>query len=302
MSYKQGLANGNKDHVYRQLQGHYSRLTKQVQWRREDLLAVANKVTIKDVQAYYQTVKRDPLLRMLAVGNYSEDTVKAMANSAAAILPGKRLPDTRLLQHFTTAHTGQKLEYKESVDMADSAVLQAWFRDAKSFDEMAQLQVLNALLGNAFFMQLRTNEQLGYVVLSTPAPIDEVPAFFMLVQSSNSDLGKIKARIDKFRQEYLAVLKATDVAEIEQAKQTTLANINQKPTDFYKEAARYNTEFMNAKYLFNTRDRQIAALKKVTKEDLIRIYEALLLNDKAGTLLIQLRGTNFKDAPFAPLK
>ncbi len=301
-SYKQGLANGNKDHVFRQLQGHYSRLTNQVQWRREDLLVAANKVTIKDVQAYYQAVKQDPLLRILAVGNYSEDAVKAMAKTAATALPGKRLPDSRLLQHFTTAHTGQKLEYKESVDMADSAVLQAWFRDAKSDDEMAQLQVLNALLGNAFFMQLRTNEQLGYVVFSTPAPVDEVPAFFMLVQSSNSDLVKIKARMDKFREEYLAILKATDAAEIEQAKQTTIANVTQKPTDFYKEAARYTNEFTNAKYLFNARDRQIAALKKVTKDDLIRIYEALLLNDKAGTLLIQLRGTNFKDAAFAPLK
>jgi protease-3 len=180
--------------------------------------------------------------------------------------------------------------------------LQAWFRDSKSDDEQAQLVVLNALFGNAFFMQLRTNEQLGYVVTSSAYAVDEVPGFLMLVQSSNSDLGKIKARMDKFRQDYLATLKATDPADIEQAKQSILANVLQKPTDFYKEAALYTGEFWNAKYKFDARERQIAALKKVTKEDVVKMYESLLLNDKAGALLVQLRGTNFKDAPFQSLK
>jgi protease III len=302
VSYKQGLANSNKDHVFRQLQGHLGRLTNKSQWRREELLAAADKVTIKDVQAYYQAVKKDPLLRILAVGNYSEEAVKTIAQSASAILPGKRLPEARTLQQFVTPHSGQKVEFKESVELADSAVLQAWFRDSKSDDEQAQLVVLNALFGNAFFMQLRTNEQLGYVVTSSAYAVDEVPGFLMLVQSSNSDLGKIKARMDKFRQDYLATLKATDPADIEQAKQSILANVLQKPTDFYKEAALYTGEFWNAKYKFDARERQIAALKKVTKEDVVKMYESLLLNDKAGALLVQLRGTNFKDAPFQSLK
>ncbi len=124
----------------------------------------------------------------------------------------------------------------------------------------------------------------------------------MLVQSSNTDLPGIKARMDKFRQDYLAKLKATDAAEIEQAKQAIIANVLQKPTDFYAEADRYTGEFWNAKYKFDERDRYLAALQKVTKDDLIRIYEQLLLNDKVGKALLQLRGTNFKAKPFAPVK
>jgi protease III len=46
----------------------------------------------------------------------------------------------------------------------------------------------------------------------------------------------------------------------------------------------------------------VAALKKVTKEDLVKIYEQLLLNDKSGKALLQLRGTNFNTKPFAPIK
>jgi protease III len=46
----------------------------------------------------------------------------------------------------------------------------------------------------------------------------------------------------------------------------------------------------------------LAALQKVTKDDLIKIYQSLLLNDQSGKMLLQLRGTNFKDKPFATSK
>jgi protease-3 len=149
-------------------------------------------------------------------------------------------------------------------------------------------------------MQLRTHEQLGYVVTSFNYPVDDVPGFVMLVQSSNTDLPGIKARMDKFRTEYLAKLKATEPAEIEQAKQAMIANVLQKPTDFYAEAGLYTGEFWHGKYQFDGRDRYLASLQ--TKEDLVKIYEQLLLSDKVGKALLQLRGTNFKAKPFAPAK
>lgn len=301
-TYKQGLANNNKNHVFRQLYGHLGRLTNKVQWRDQDLLLAAEKVTLQDVIAYYKAVKRDPLIRILAVGNYSEESIKHMALSAAKILPGKRLPSARVVSQYTTPADGKIIELKESLELADSAVMQVWFREKKSDDEQAQLVVLNAFLDKAFFTQLRTNEQLGYVVQSMPYAVDDTPGYAMLVQSSNSDVTKIKARMDKFRADYLAELKAIDPAKIEATKQAMIANIMQKPTDFYKEASVYAGEFWHAKYNFDGRDRHLNAIKMVTKEDLIKMYENLLLNDKSSGMLLQIRGTNFKDASFAPVK
>ena len=301
-TYKQNLANNNRNHVFRQLYGHLGRLTNKVQWRDQDLLLAADKVKLNDVVTYYNAVKRDPLIRILAVGNYSEESVKQMALSAAKILPGKRLPSARVISQYTTPIGGKTIELQASLDLADSAVMQVWFRETKSDDDQAQLVILNAFLDKAFFTQLRTNEQLGYVVQSMPYAVDDTPGYAMLVQSSNSDLSKIKARMDKFRADYLAELNAIEPAKIEATKQAMIANIMQKPTDFYKEAGIYTGEFWHAKYGFDGRDRHLNALKMVNKEDLIKLYESLLLNDKSSGILLQIRGTNFKDAPFAPLK
>lgn len=301
-SYQEYLGNNKKNHVYRQLFGHAKRVTGNVRWLDKDLTEAAQKITKADVVAYHAAVKRNPLLRVFAVGNYTELQVKEMALAAAKILPGTRMPEQRTVNKYVTPAPGKAINFSDDVELADSAVLQAWFGNKKSDDEQAQLAVLNSLFSNAFFMQLRTHEQLGYVVTSFNYPVDDIPAFVMLVQSSNTDLPGIKARMDKFRKDYLATLKATDAAEIDQARQAMIANVLQKPTDFYAEADRYTGEFWNAKYKFDGRDRYLAALQKVTKDDLVKIYEQLLLNDKSGKALLQLRGTNFKAKPFAPIK
>lgn len=299
---EKNLANAKKNHVFRQLFSHIGRVTTENGYSAEEQLAALGSVNRADLIAYHESVKKDPLLRIFAAGNYTDAQVKHFASTAAKILPGTRLPENRAVNTYLIPSTGKVVEYKDEVELADSAVLQSWHGGKKSDDEQAQLAVLNSLFGNAFFMQLRTHEQLGYVVTSAPYNVDDFPGFFMLVQSSNTDLPGIKARMDKFRKDYLASLKATDEAEIEHAKQALIANELQKPTDFYAEASRYTREFWQGKYQFDARDRYLAALKKVTKADLVKIYEDLLLNDKSGKTLLQLRGTNFKTKPFAPLK
>jgi protease-3 len=301
-SFQQNVANKEKNHVFRQLFGHGQRLTSKVQWTDEQLLTAAKTISKADVVAYHAAIKRDPLLRIFAVGNYTDAQIKEMALAAAAILPGTRTPAQRVVNQYVTPAPGKAINFSDDVELADSAVLQAWFGSKKSDDEQAQLAVLNSLFSNDFFMQLRTHEQLGYVVTSFNYPVDDIPGFVMLVQSSNTDLPGIKARMDKFRTEYLAKLKSTDAAEIEQAKQAMIANVLQKPTDFYAEAGLYTSEFWHGKYQFDARDRYLASLQKLTKDDLVKIYEQLLLNDKVGKALLQLRGTNFKAKPFALAK
>lgn len=299
-SYQQALDNFRKAQVYRQLGGRFGKLLRSPYWSDEQLLAASQQLTTADVIAYHQQLLSNPLLRIFAAGNYTEQQLKDFAQGAVALIPGKRLPEQRILQSYNIPAAGKPLVVNEDTELADDGLLQGFFRPAPSDAEQAQLSVLNALYGNAFFMQLRTHEQLGYAVFSQDTAVNEIPGFIMLVQSSNTDLPAIKARMDKFRKDYLAILKTVSDVDVEQTKQALIANLLQKPTDFYQEAGLYDDQFWDGKYSFDKRERKVAALKNVTKADLISIYQKLLLSDKDnGAMLLQLRGSNFKTKPFA---
>ena len=297
--YKRNIANNKKAVPLRQGFAQIQRLLAQDRWKDEALLAAASKLKLNDLVAYHRAVKANHLLRIYAFGNYTEANMKDIAQLAASILPGNKMPQQRTLAKYIQPKPGQKLVVKDEVEQADNAVIMGYWDVKKSDDEHAQLVVLNALFGNAFFNQLRTNEQLGYIVGSTPYPVDERPGYAIYVQSTNTDLAKLKARMDKFRTEFFDVLKNTDPATIDQFKKAEAASVLQKPTDFYKEATRYEADFWAGRYDFTARDRYLAALERVNKDNMMAVYQKLLLEDKGLDILVQLRGKNFAEKPTA---
>ncbi|RZA04178.1 MAG: hypothetical protein EOO68_08835 [Moraxellaceae bacterium] len=297
--YKLNKANAKKAPPFRQLFAHSRRIVGGVKWTDTQLLDAAGNIKLKDVIEYHKLTKVNPLIRMYAFGNYTEDYVKHMAKIASQKLPGSRIPEQRQLAKYITPKNSSVLTYNETIEQTDSALLDAYFGDIRSDEGKAQLVVLQAVLGNVFFSQLRTNEQLGYVVGSAPFSFDDYPGFALYVQSTNTDLPRIKARIDKFRDEFLAQLKALDPAQIEQIKKAEAANVLQKPTDLYAEASRYAGDFWKAQYDFSARERYLAALEKVNKDDLIALYRKMLLDKKSMNLLVQLKGTTFSGKPYA---
>ncbi len=296
--YKQAKENAKKAPPYKQAFGHTMRLLSDAPWTEQELLAAAKKVSVRDIVQYHQSVKADVFIRLFAFGNYDETTVQKMAHAAHKQLPGKRLPAQRTVAKFITPKIHKDIMFKDLVEQTDSALVDVYLGDRRSDEEKAALIVLNSVYQNIFFSQLRTNEQLGYVVGSSALPVDDYPGFVMYVQSTNTDLVGIKARMDKFRVDFMAQLQSIDSRLIEQFKKAEVASVLQKPTDFYAEAKRYPADFWAAHYNFDARWRYLAALEKVDKESLIALYQKMLLDKKSMNMLIQLKGTVHADKPF----
>lgn len=292
------IRNKKADSLRNQAHEQLDKLTTRQHWDDAVLIRAAQKSTLKELRSYQEAFKKSLLLRMFAAGNYTEDQVREMAHAAAGMLSAAVDPAHRTIKQFNLPKQGQHWNHGESVQLADDAVLLALFRDAKSDDERAQLAVLNAKLDGDLFTQLRTEAQIGYLVGSNVHPVDEVPGLYIIVQSSNTPVQKIVDRVNEFIKHELIALQDTSPQQIEQIKQSLLDNELQKPTDFAEEMNRYTNEFWLARYTFDARDRYIAALKKVTKNDVLNIYHKLLLDPNTGSLLIQYKGTTFKKQPF----
>lgn len=297
--YKQAKINAKKAPPYKQAFVYVKKILNHATWMDADLLAVANKLTLKDLVEYQQQSKHNPLLRIFAFGNYSEQHIKHMADMATTVLPSTRLPVERKLASYITPANGKTTILNEAVAQADSALVDVYLGDQASDDQQAQFVVLNSVFHNSLFNQLRTHEQLGYVVGSAPFPVHHYPGFGIYIQSDNTDLVAIKARIDKFKIDFLEQLKALNPAAIEQFKKAEKASVLQKPSDFYAEATRYENDFWDANYQFNSRERYLESLEKVEKASLIELYQKMLLDKKSMNVLVQLKGTRFAATPYA---
>lgn len=296
------IANIEKAPPYQQLFRHRERLIQQNSWTNDEILAATKAVTLADLQAYHQQIFENNLVRVYAFGNYREDAIKELTLYAADALRSQKMPDQRYFTPFVTPESDERIVFSDDVDQTDNAFMDAWIGTTKSVQQQANLMLINGILGNEFFTQLRTNEQIGYVVGSAPSNFDDYPMFMLFVQSTNTDLVSIKARMDQFRQDFLVQLQDLPVETLAQLKRSEVAKIQQKPTDFTGEAKEHLLDFHWGRYSFDRKQRFVAALEKATKEDLIDTYKELLTNQQGAYLNIQLKGTDFADKPFAKVK
>jgi protease-3 len=297
------IANNKKEIPIRQAFSRFGLLTRaKGNWSDAEVMAAAEKITLVQVQAHHKAVLANHLLRIYAAGNFTESSIASLATSAAQILGSSKAPAQRYLTEAITPKAGGHVVDNLDIDPTDNALVDIYLGAQKDLTQQAQLMLLNGLFSTDIFTQLRTNEQLGYVVGSTGSALNDYPLFGLYVQTTNTDLVALKARMDKFRKDYLATLQALDPAQLEQLKAAEIAQILQKPNDYRAEATRHLQDFKEAKFSFDRKERVVAALQKVTKADLINIYQQLVLGKAGQNLVIQARGANFKNKPFAPVK
>jgi protease III len=283
---------------YLQLFRHMERLNSEFPWRDQDILATTESVTPAQLREYHREVKRHTLLRVYAFGNYAPDVVSAMVLDFETKLGENRDPAPVHVQHHRTPEPAQWVRFNEDVEHTDVALLDAYILPRQSIETLAQLHLINGLFRNAFFTELRTRQQLGYVVSSSPASINEHPQFLLFVQSSDRPLADIKNSMDEFRVAYLEELSKVEPAAIEQLRHSVVAQFTQRPNDFYAEATRQLGDFYRNNRAFDTRERLLAGLNAATKEDLVALYQDLLLGESVSRLQIQLRGSSFLDTDF----
>lgn len=284
---------------YQQMFAQRARLLQQTNWTDEELIAVARTLERDQLLDYHKSLFKQNLIRLYAFGNYKTEDIQALSNYAANIMASQVQPEQRYLLPFIVPTANKEITYRETIEQTDSALLDGWIGAKQSINEQASLIILNGILGNELFTQLRTNEQMGYVVGSAPASFNDYPMYIMFVQSTNTDLAGIQTRLDKFRQDFLLNLRAVTPETLAQLKKSEIANITQKPANFINEASEHLQDFTWAKLSFDRKERLVSALEQVSKEDLLSLYHRMLIEQKGTRMNIQMKGTHFADHPFA---
>lgn len=260
----------------------------------EQLLQASRYVSLDMIKRYQQGLLKRNHILVFAYGAYTQQTVKQVVTNIKTHLAAERQVIPRYRRALIDIAAGETLAYQQKVEHSDQAVMNAYIYPEKSIKVNQILKLINAQFRSEFFRQLRTEEQLGYQVSSMSFSLTDHPTFLMLVQSNNASADELKTRFDQFRQDYKAILAQLSVEEFKQIKQSLLAEYKQKPNNLVAEATPYFNDFVDDKMDFSSKQKAIAALESVQLEDLMPVYNKMLLGQQQMELLIQLRGKGLK--------
>ncbi|WP_432696274.1 insulinase family protein [Marinobacterium sp. YM272] len=245
------------------------------QWSEQEKLQALEALTLTDLQSYLPTLFSDLYLRSLAHGNITAESAHQMASKAYQTLVADDPAASALQLPVVQLPAGQRLYNTLDIEHNDSALTLYLQGDSTAVTARAEVALLNEIIKTPFYSDLRTEQQLGYIVFATPLPMQDVPGLALVVQSPVANPDQLEQAYDKFLDGMEARLAELSDAELASFKQSLISRINQSDKTLKERSSRLWRELDRDNPDFNTREELTEATLDIDRERLLTRLDEL---------------------------
>lgn len=292
--------NADKAPLYRQIIGEVSAVLMQPSWNEKQLLSAIEPLTAKDLQMFRTRFLSQLHLEAMIVGNMTKDEAQQSLNLVSETLK-PTLAEHQIPQLSEMSLEGQSLKHTPELNHNDNAWLKYYqpanTATADSYPSQASWMLLAHILQSPYYHEMRTQQQLGYVVFASYHPILKVPGLSLLVQSPSHTPEQIESLSDSFMHQFSKDFADISEQEFAEQKAGLLANILDSDDRLQERAQRLWREMAQDETNFDRRERLAEAVKKLQIGDILQLLHNITEQNKSNlTIQYQSGGENFTSA------
>jgi secreted Zn-dependent insulinase-like peptidase len=279
-----GLENVKTTRAFRQVVGDTRQLMMSGQWSEEQLIPELQAMTPADVQRFADEFWSGAEVDLLLNGNYQRGEVARVRQVLSPLLHHDRVgspPELRVV----SIGTGENYVYTAPIDHQDSVLF--WYLQAP--DDGLESRALSALTGQIisadFFEDLRTEQQLGYIVSAFAWPLLDVPGVAFMVQSPTASAAELKQAADTFLRK-TAVEGAVTEAQFLRHRHALLQEITQPDKNLWEQSAYFWREIARQALDFESRDLLAGAVSTISFDQWRDWYKRVVIEERASLTVV----------------
>ncbi len=217
----------------------------------------------------------------LAETLYQRFTGRLVDRTPVKIKTKNILPHQRLHAPFTSSSDDNVILYT----LIDTSH-QGQEETPASIAQKCYFTLLNTLIKSAFYQELRTEKQMGYIVGTQNLSIRSTPILGLLVQSPNKDNLTLIRAIESFLDEQEIKLKnLTDEAFLV-AKNAMLTDVTREAKTLSENALKEWPQIAKSEPNFKTKEEWIEAVEKIKKEDFVRFIKQKIESEQITRIIV----------------
>jgi insulysin len=174
----------------------------------------------------------------------------------------------------------------ENGNAASYVSIQGLSEDPK---EHVLMELVAAIIGEPFYEELRTKQQLGYIVSSGVRAVGKTKALGFIVQSSTAKNERLTNEIIKYldnvRPTFLEKIGKGDLAVF---VKSLIDRKTEPDKQLATETTRNWAEISSGRLQFDRPQREVAALLDLTKEDLLEFWDNFYAKDGRRILITEM--------------
>lgn len=282
------LRNADEDPVVNQLFRRLSQFLIRDAQTPEALLAALKDVNPGDLNALRDRWLANHRLTLLVHGNLTQSDAVEFGDRARLMLPPSAnaievKPDIAVL-------AGRRYRHEMDVDHNDSALLGYYQGSNNGLRERALYTLAGQILNTPYFTELRTQEQLGYVVFARAHSVHDWPGLVVYIQSPSTDPALLQLYSDRFMTRFAQRLRSMSEAEFRGFKQGLVTSLTAPEENLYELSQRYWNAILDHNPNFNTGVRLAAEVDAISQDGFVRFFESQFLADGSRRLMLHQVG------------
>ncbi|MFC7369771.1 insulinase family protein [Vreelandella zhaodongensis] len=244
------------------------------QWSTTELLDASHRMERQHLENFRKRFLDALYIDAMAVGNLDATLAKEQASLIrGALTPRLTREDIPTLHPLAVGDDSEILHPHSTRE--ESLVLRYLQGRNQTVEEQALISVLAQWLDTPFYQQLRTEEQLGYIVNAGYSPLLEAPGIAFVVQSPDVKSDTIAKRMDAFKAAAGERLAALTDDELAAHRQAVHDRLRQRDTSLQGMANRYWRATALQEVVFDRREQLAALVLDVNVEALQALWPTL---------------------------
>ncbi|WP_238946712.1 insulinase family protein [Seongchinamella unica] len=246
------------------------------EWGEQPLIDVLQNVSVNDVHDYAQAFWNSASAEALIYGNYARDAVPGLAARLDKVLPDEAAPDLPELK-VLKLEAGESVLYPVDVEH-DDAVL-AWYLQGagNAWQDRAATSLTAQIMKSGFFQQLRTEQQLGYIVSAFYWSQLDVPGLVMLIQSPVADTAGLASAMDAFLG---GVAGSLDDEQFARHQQALVSEVLRPHKNLWERAEFFWQSIAKKQYAFDGRQQLADAIEALDRVQWQQYFERTFLKQR----------------------
>ncbi len=225
-------------------------------------------IDLKAIHEFADSVLKDAELEVLLYGNlYRQEAVRLAAYLEHQLLGDVTRQSLAPARVFRLKAQGPWI-YERSLDHDDSVTMLYVQGASTELKDTAHMQLARRLLQPAFFHELRTEKQLGYVATAFALPLKDQEGTAFVVQSPSVDSDRLREEMSTFLDGGESHLKDG----LTEQKAALIRELREPAKTLYQQSGRYWEDLVMGDTRFDRRERLAEAVEAVTEESLTAYY------------------------------
>jgi len=275
-AYTRGLKNFQAEQPHQHAVYYNSVVLSERVWHKEELLGALPDLTVQAVEDFIPRLLSSIHVECLVYGNCTDGLALSLytrvVDKLKADCKAKSLLPSQLIKEREVELRDLSSLYVTTNSVHKSSCIENYYQcGLQNTKQNMLLELFSQIINESCYNQLRTKEQLGYIVFSGVRRSNGAQGLRVIVQSDRNP-EYLDKRIELFIHNLSESLASMDETEFSQHVEALATKRLEKPKKLSVRNGRFWSEILSQHFNFDRDEIEVACLRSLTKDDITSFY------------------------------